>query len=295
MFTAIDHSYQIPFDGNFSLSDFPTLDKTNYTKKDYKKRLKAKQKELDDLQQALYANNQYSVLLVFQAMDAAGKDSTIRAVLKGINPAGCQVYSFKQPSKEELDHDFLWRSAKSLPERGRIGVFNRSYYEEVLVVKVHPQYLQAQNLPDLPDFDDKAAMDTFWQQRYESILDHEKHLALNGTIVLKFFLNVSQKEQHRRFLSRIENPKKNWKFSPSDLKESQHWDKYQAAYQQMLVKTSKPWAPWYAIPADNKETMRLMVCDIIKQSLETLHLPYPSLNKEIASKLDEYKSQLIFD
>ncbi|NVJ67671.1 MAG: polyphosphate kinase 2 family protein [Gammaproteobacteria bacterium] len=292
MFTAVEHSFLVPFDATFQLAALPTKTDITYPKDEYKQLLKRDQKELDNLQQALYANNQYSVLLVFQAMDAAGKDSTIRAVLKGINPAGCQVYSFKQPSKEELDHDFLWRSAKSLPERGRIGVFNRSYYEEVLVVKVHPEFLQGQRLPNLPNFSDQNAMSDFWQSRYNSIIDHEKHLAANGTIILKFFLNVSQQEQHQRFLSRIENPKKNWKFSPSDLEESQHWDTYQAAYQELLQQTSKPWAPWYAIPADDKEAMRIMVCDIIKQSLDTLHLPYPSLDRKIADQLDKYKSQL---
>ncbi|MRX27963.1 PPK2 family polyphosphate kinase [Kangiella sp. HZ709] len=293
MFNTIDHPFLVPTDGSFSLKQSTTSISSSKTEKDIKQDLRQDQKDLDDLQRLLYAHNQFSVLLVFQAMDAAGKDSTIRAVLKGIDPAGCQAFSFKQPSKEELDHDFLWRTAKSLPERGRIGVFNRSYYEEVLVVKVHPEYLAGQRLPYQPNISDNAAMNKFWNDRYESIIDHEKHLARNGTIVLKFFLNVSREEQHRRFLSRIENPKKNWKFSDSDLAESALWDKYQEAYQKVLNTTSKPWAPWYAIPADNKPLMRHMVCEVIRDNLLQLNLQYPQLNDEDTAKLQSYKEQLI--
>lgn len=289
MFTVSNHPFLVPFDGTFKLSN----SKTFIGDKPCKKELKQNQAELDDLQRLMYAHDQFSVLLIFQAMDAAGKDSTIRAVLRGIDPAGCQVYSFKQPSKEELDHDFLWRTAQRLPERGRIGVFNRSYYEEVLVVKVHPEYLINQKLPFQPDITDQKAMDSFWQDRYESILDHEKHLARNGTLVLKFFLNVSHEEQHRRFLSRIENPKKNWKFSDSDLKESALWDDYQAAYQEALAKTSKSWAPWYAIPADNKNVMRNMVCEIIRDNMKQLTMNYPQLSQDKLDKLGSYKKQLI--
>lgn len=295
MFTAHNHSFLVPFDNSFKLSDFPTSIPSKFSDKELNKDLKRDQKELDDLQRLLYAQDKHSVLLVFQAMDAAGKDSTIRAVLKGIDPAGCQVFSFKQPSKEELDHDFLWRTAKSLPERGRIGVFNRSYYEEVLVVKVHPEYLAGQRLPFQPDISDSAAMNSFWSHRYESILDHEKHLARNGTLVLKFFLNVSHEEQHRRFLSRIEDQRKNWKFSDSDLKESALWDQYQGAYQEALNATSKPWAPWYAIPADNKALMRNMVCEIIRENLKQLDMEYPQLSDEDTQKLQSYKSQLIIE
>ncbi|WP_251358541.1 PPK2 family polyphosphate kinase [Kangiella sp. TOML190] len=292
MFQATDHPFRVPFDGSFSLAQSPTSVTSSLNDKALKKQLKRDQKDLDDLQRLLYAHDQFSLLLVFQAMDAAGKDSTIRAVLKGIDPAGCQVFSFKQPSKQELDHDFLWRTAKCLPERGRIGVFNRSYYEEVLVVKVHPQFLQSQRLPFIPDLNHHELMDQFWDQRYQSILDHEKHLALNGTLVLKFFLNVSQQEQHLRFLSRIESVEKNWKFSDSDLKESALWQQYQAAYQTALNKTSKPWAPWYAIPADNKAIMRTMVCSIIRDNLQQLNMQYPKLNPEDSNKLDHYKQQL---
>ncbi len=295
MFTAVNHQFLVPFNLDFDLNDYPTSIPTELSDKELKKQLRKDQNDLDDLQRLLYAQDKFSLLLVFQAMDAAGKDSTIRAVLKGIDPAGCQVFSFKQPSKEELDHDFLWRTAKSLPERGRIGVFNRSYYEEVLVVKVHPEYLSGQKLPFQPNIANSQEMDRFWDARYESIRDHEKHLARNGTLVLKFFLNVSHEEQHRRFLSRIESPEKNWKFSDSDLKESALWDQYQTAYQEALCQTSKPWAPWYAIPADNKALMRNMVCEIIRDNLEQFNMQYPQLNEEDTAKLQSYKSQLKTD
>ncbi len=292
MFTAVNHQFLVPFNLDFDLNDSPTSIPTEFSDKELKKQLRKDQNDLDDLQRLLYAQDKFSLLLVFQAMDAAGKDSTIRAVLKGIDPAGCQVFSFKQPSKEELDHDFLWRTAKSLPERGRIGVFNRSYYEEVLVVKVHPEYLSGQRLPFQPNIANSQEMDRFWDARYESIRDHEKHLARNGTLVLKFFLNVSHEEQHRRFLSRIESPEKNWKFSDSDLKESALWDQYQTAYQEALSQTSKPWAPWYAIPADNKALMRNMVCEIILDNLKQLNMQYPKLSAEDTAKLQSYKKSL---
>ncbi len=293
MFSAQSNDFLVPFDGSFKISNSLTSIQTPFNEKELKKQLKKDQAELDDLQRLLYAHDQFSVLLVFQAMDAAGKDSTIRAVLKGIDPAGCQVFSFKQPSKEELDHDFLWRTSKSLPERGRIGVFNRSYYEEVLVVKVHPEYLSGQRLPFQPDINNPDAMKNFWNDRYESIVDHEKHLARNGTMVLKFFLNVSHEEQHKRFLSRIESREKNWKFSDSDLTESALWDQYQVAYQEALNQTSKPWAPWYAVPADNKPLMRNIVCEIIRDNLKQLDMQYPQLNEEDTARLQSYKEQLI--
>lgn len=251
-----------------------------------KKKLKKTAKKLKELQKCLYAQDQFSVLCIFQAMDAAGKDSTISAVFSPLNPAGCQVYSFKQPSKQELDHDFLWRSAQCLPERGRIGIFNRSYYEEALVVKVHPEYLQSQRLPST-DINEE-----FWQQRYESICDHEKHLARNGTVVLKFWLNVSKEEQARRFLSRIEDSSKNWKFSSGDLKERILWDDYMAAYQSCIKSTSTPWAPWYAIPADNKPAMRLAVAEILRETLSNLPLAYPELSGNDKGNLANYAQQL---
>lgn len=272
MFKAQPHPYLVPFDGTFKLADLSTTppdEKQN--RKQQKKHLKKMVGKLDILQRKLYAADKHSLLLVFQAMDAAGKDSTIRAVLSGVNPAGCEVYSFKQPSAEELDHDFLWRSSKRLPQRGRIGVFNRSYYEEVLVVRVHPEYLQSQKLPQIPD------LDTLWQQRFESIIEHEKHLARNGTAILKFWLNVSREEQKNRFLSRLDEPRKNWKFSSGDVRERGRWDDYMQAYEEALKSTSKPWAPWYAIPADDKPFMRSAVAEIIVDALETLDLHYPKV------------------
>ncbi len=284
MFTASENDYLVSATNDFSISNLLTLPKVDINEKKLKKNLRKTVEEIDDLQRMLYAQDKYSVLLIFQAMDAAGKDSTIRAVTRGLNPAGFQVFSFKQPSKLELDHDFLWRSAIALPERGRIGIFNRSYYEEVLVVRVHPEYLSGQRLPDQPD--------DIWQQRYQSIIDHEKHLARNGTIILKFWLNVSKQEQKNRFIARIDDKTKNWKFSSGDVKERGYWDDYMNAYEEMLNATSKPWAPWYAIPADNKPYMRLKVAQIIEQSLASLNLEYPKLEQEELAKLDEMKTKL---
>ena len=286
MFNAPEKTCRIPFNNDFHLSEAPTLVEKTLDKKAYKKRLDNLVDELDDLQRRLYAADKHSVLLVFQAMDAAGKDSTIRAVMSGVNPAGCQVFSFKQPSAEELDHDFLWRSAKRLPQRGRIGVFNRSYYEEALVVRVHPEYLDGQKLPRQIDLDE------LWQERFESIRDHEKHLARNGMVILKFWLNVSQHEQHKRFLSRLNDQRKNWKFSAADLSESKHWKDYMHAYEQVLNATSRPWAPWYAIPADDKPYMRLQVAEIIVAALEGLDLKYPELSQKQLEKISEARDSL---
>ena len=273
MFEAVKNPCLVPFNGDFRLSEANTLAETVPDKKSYKKRLEKLVDELDDLQRRLYASDKHSVLLVFQAMDAAGKDSTIRAVMSGVDPAGCQVFSFKQPSSEELDHDFLWRTAKSLPQRGRIGVFNRSYYEEVLVVRVHPEYLGGQKLPY------KVELDELWEQRFESIRDHEKHLARNGTIVLKFWLNISRDEQRKRFLSRLDDQRKNWKFSSGDVDESALWKNYMNAYEHALNASSRPWAPWYAIPADDKPSARLAVAETIVESLKSLNLQYPPVSK----------------
>lgn len=286
MFEAIKNPCLVPFDGEFSHSDANTFVETVPKDKQYKKRLEKLVDNIADLQRRLYASDQYSVLLVFQAMDAAGKDSTIRAVMSGIDPTGCQVFSFKQPSSEELDHDFLWRTAKSLPQRGRIGIFNRSYYEEVLVVRVHPEYLGGQKLPFKPDLDE------LWQQRFESIRDHEKHLARNGTVVLKFWLNVSRNEQRKRFLSRLDEPEKNWKFSAGDIDESALWNDYMNAYEQALSATSRPWAPWYAIPADNKPYARLQVAEIIVESLKSLNLQYPEVSKKHLEEISEMRKLL---
>lgn len=227
---------------------------------------------LAEYQDVLYAQNKYALLIIFQAMDAAGKDSTIKHVMSGVNPQGCQVFSFKAPSAEELDHDYLWRSMKCLPERGRIGIFNRSYYEEVLVVRVHPELLEHQQLPD---FDDRQ---NIWERRFEEINNFERYLVNNGIIILKFFLHVSHAEQKRRFLERIEDPKKHWKFNPDDVSERQYWHEYQAAYTDMFNHTSTKWAPWYIIPADRKWFTRLAVADIICNQLEQLDLAYPQIS-----------------
>ena len=287
MFTAVASPYLVKDDDKFRIKKAVTTPpKDAADKKNCKKRLAKRIDAIADLQRMLYAHDRYAVLLIFQAMDAAGKDGTIRAVMSGINPAGCQVFSFKQPSPEELDHDFLWRTATRLPERGRIGIFNRSYYEEVLVVKVHPEYLEAQKLPENTD------LKNIWQQRYQSICDHEKHLAHNGTVILKFWLNVSLEEQRRRFLARIDEPSKNWKFSAGDVNERKFWSDYMAAYEAAINATSRPWAPWYAIPADNKPFMRMCVADIIVQRLEKLNLAYPKVDAGEKTRFAEMRAML---
>ena len=286
MFQAKSHPFLITADSQEQIAKLPTTAPRTGDKKKLKKQLAALTDELAELQRKLYADDRHALLLVFQAMDAAGKDSTIRSVLSGVNPAGCQVFCFKQPSANELDHDFLWRSAKSLPERGRIGVFNRSYYEEVLVVRVHPEYLDGQKLPG------KRDLTSIWPQRFESIRTHEEHLARNGTVILKFWLNVSKDEQRRRFLSRLDEPHKNWKFSESDLQERQLWDSYMLAYADMLANTSRSHAPWYAIPADDKPQMRVWVAQIVVDTLKQLKLSYPRLRKADLAQFDEYRKRL---
>lgn len=238
MFNAVKSPYLVPFDGSFRIGPAPTSPPPESPGKGkLKDRLETSVEKLDELQRKLYADDRWGVLLVFQAMDAAGKDSTIRAVLRGINPQGCQVFSFKQPSARELDHDFLWRVSTRLPERGRIGVFNRSHYEEVLVVRVHPEYLKGQRLPV------KLPLEQRWAERFESIVDFERHLARNGYVILKFFLHVSREEQGNRFRRRIDRPDKNWKFSKGDLKERELWDDYMEAYEDAVAATSRPWGP----------------------------------------------------
>jgi PPK2 family polyphosphate:nucleotide phosphotransferase len=287
MFEAVQSPYLVDYDGAFRVDQAVTGPPSDAPgKQSCKKQLARLIDEIADLQRVLYAHDHYAILLVFQAMDAAGKDSTIRAVMSGVNPAGCQVFSFKQPSPEELDHDFLWRTTKCLPERGRIGIFNRSYYEEVLVVRVHSEFLKSQKLHATVD------LENIWQQRFESIRDHEKHLARNGTIILKFWLNVSKKEQKQRFLSRIDEPRKNWKFSAGDVHERRFWEKYMTAYQDAVNATSKPWAPWYAIPADNKPFMRLRVAEIIAKSFEKLDLKYPTVGKRQRAEFSEMRMML---
>jgi len=248
--------------------------------------IEAYNQKLHDLQYLMYAEGKRSLLICLQGRDAAGKDGTIRAVMSGINPAGCQVFSFKQPTPEELDHDFLWRTTKCLPERGRMGIFNRSFYEEVLVVKVHPEYLKGQKLPN------GVNKKNIWQQRYESIREHEKHLARNGTVILKFWLNVSREEQRQRFLARIDEPRKNWKFSAGDVHERTFWKDYMAAYQEAVNATSRPWAPWYAIPADDKPFMRLTVAEIIVKSLKKLKLKYPAVDAKEKARFSEMRGIL---
>lgn len=282
--------YIVPHDESFEIAGVSTSPpKDAPSKGKLKNALESIVEEIGDLQEVLYAFDRHSLLLVFQAMDAAGKDGTIRAVMTGVNPAGCQVFSFKQPSSEELDHDFLWRTSKCLPERGRIGIFNRSYYEEVLVVRVHPEILDAQKLP--AEVDRK----NIWSNRLSSIVNHERHLAENGTVILKFFLNLSRDEQRERFLARIDNPKKNWKFSGGDVKERAYWDSYMDAYQEALGLSSKPWAPWYAIPADSKPFMRLTVATIIRDTLKNLGLKHPELSKTELERLEEYRASLLSD
>ncbi|MBN2093239.1 polyphosphate kinase 2 family protein [candidate division KSB1 bacterium] len=288
MFEAIKSPYLVPFDASFKYKNSVTTPpKDAPNKKECKERLEEFIEEIDELQQILYAHDHHALLLIFQAMDAAGKDSTIRAVLSGVNPAGCQVFSFKQPTPEELDHDFLWRTTRCLPERGRIGVFNRSYYEEVLVVRVHPEYLRYQKLPD------KIDLESIWKKRYKSIRCYEKHLALNGTVILKFWLNVSKEEQKQRFLARIEEPEKNWKFAAGDVQERKFWNDYMQAYQETINATSRPWAPWYVIPADNKPYMRLLVAEIISKSLRSLKLKYPKVDAAEQAKFKQIQELLM--
>ncbi len=241
-------------------------------------------KQLAAAQELLYASDTHSVLIILQAMDAAGKDGTIRHVMSGVNPQGCQVYSFKVPSAEELDHDFLWRCMRALPERGRIGIFNRSYYEDVLVVKVHPEWLG----PGSPENPTKS----FWENRYEDINNFEKHLARNGTLILKFFLHISKDEQKRRFLERLTNPDKHWKFSESDMAEREHWKSYRNAFEDALTATSTKLAPWHIIPADRKYVARAIVADIITTSIQGLGLQYPRVSEEKLAHLAEARAKL---
>lgn len=256
-------------------------------KKEAKDLLADDVKRLSDLQEKLYAEDKWAVLLIFQAMDAAGKDGAIKHVMSGVNPQGCQVHSFKVPSAEELDHDFLWRTTRALPERGRIGIFNRSYYEEVLVVRVHPEFLKGQKLPP------RLITDDIWQQRFESIRDFERHMTRSGTVILKFFLHVSKEEQRQRFLDRIEEPGKRWKFSMGDVAERKLWDKYQEAYEDMIRNTSTPDAPWYVVPADRKWFARLAVARAIVDKLETLGLKFPTVEGKALAELKEAREHLL--
>lgn len=272
---------------NHLVADFDTTFTAGVSKQDAKEQLARDVEKLAELQDMLYAQDRYSVLVIFQAMDAAGKDGTIKHVMSGINPQGCQVYSFKQPSAEELDHDYLWRISRSLPERGRIGIFNRSQYEDVLIDKVHPEIILSSKLPGIKSLED---IDTdFWKRRYRQINDFERYLTENGTVILKFFLNVSKEEQKKRFLERLNDPAKNWKFSSSDIAERKFWDDYMNAYADVLTETSTEVAPWYVVPADNKWFMRYAVGRIICERMKQLDLHYPKLSKEKLTELEEYK------
>ena len=258
------------------LADWPTRVPSFYKSKDeYRDLLDAHTRRLSDRQTLLYAHDRYSLLLIFQAMDAAGKDGVIKHVMSGVNPQGCQVFSFKHPSAEDLDHDFLWRTTRSLPERGRIGIFNRSYYEEVLIVRVHKEILRAQRLPE-EAFDDGG----IWKGRYRSIVDFEDHLFRNGTRVLKFFLHVSKAEQRRRFLERLDDPDKGWKFSAGDMRERQRWDDYMRAYGECLAATATARSPWYIVPADDKPNARLIVSQAIVGALDGLDMRFPELDED---------------
>lgn len=289
LFDPFASPYLVPFDGSLQLSRLPTDAPKGGTDKSANEAALASAIEaLQEAQKKLYADDRYALLLIFQAMDAAGKDGTIKAVMTGINPAGCQVFSFKAPTHEELDHDFLWRCWKNLPERGRIGIFNRSHYEEVLVVKVNPGYLDGQRLPQRP-----AKLADLWSQRYQSIRAAEQHWARNGIVVLKFFLNVSKDEQKKRFLDRIDDPEAHWKFSADDLKVRRDWDRYMHAYADALNETSRPWAPWYAIPADSKSFMRRTVAEIIVGTLERLDLAYPTLSEAERNAMSAARAQLL--
>lgn len=281
------NSFHIEPRTKVSLKKFDTAFTGEYSsKQDAKEKLEQSVKKLAAMQDILYASDTYGLLLIFQAMDAAGKDSTIKHVMSGVNPQGCQVFSFKTPSAEEQDHDFLWRYMKALPERGRIGIFNRSYYEDVLIVRVHDAIREKLKLPA------SAMTEDMWKRRFEDINNLERYLTRNGIIVLKFFLHVSKGEQKKRFLKRINTPEKNWKFSLQDVRERQHWDKYMYAYEEVLAHTSTEYAPWYVIPADHKWFTRVAVSEIILSRLESLNLQYPVVSDEHKLELEEARIAL---
>ncbi len=287
IYAYTEHAHLVPFSGDVRIPELPTGPAGKIKSKTWKKELAAHVKYIADQQRILYARDSHAILLVFQGMDAAGKDSTIRKVLGPVNPAGCRVVSFKQPSKLELEHDFLWRTHADVPPRGTIGVFNRSHYEDVLIVKVHPELLSKHLLHG------RTTRQDIWDKRYRAIRAHERHLADNGTIVLKFFLNVGRDEQKQRFLARIDDPAKNWKFNEGDVRERAHWDRYQSAYQDLLCETSRPWAPWYAIPADNKDYMRRTVAEILSQTFERLGLAWPDVTEQERARLQLIRQELM--
>lgn len=283
--------FQVQEGDKVKLDKWPTRVKPVYTSKaQYQKFLDAQVAELSEQQQLLYASNRHAVLLIFQAMDAAGKDGAIRHVMSGINPQGCQVFSFKHPSATELEHDFLWRTTQRLPERGRIGIFNRSYYEEVLIVRVHPEILHGQGLPD-----GLLNEKTIWKERYRSIVDLENHLHRNGTWIIKFFLHLSKGEQRKRFIDRINEPDKNWKFSQADIVERGFWDEYMQAYEACLSATSTRLAPWYVVPADDKENARLIISRIVLDTLKSLKMHYPETDTNRREALLKIREELMED
>ena len=291
-----DHTdkFLAPPNTKINLKDYnPAYNKGFDDEDDTRKHLKKDIKRLRKAQEKLYAHNKYSVLLIFQAMDAAGKDGAIKRVTSGLNPQGCQVFSFKHPSDEEYDHGYLWRHYKALPERGRIGIFNRSHYENVLITKVHPEYILGEQLPQIKSVAD--VNEKFWNMRYEQIRNFEKTIVDNGTIVLKFFLHLSKEEQKVRFLERIDNPEKNWKFSFGDINERNHWDEYQTAYEQAISETSTKDAPWYIVPADNKWFTRAAIANIVADKLESLDIDYPELPQKEKDKLSEAKAKLLVE
>ncbi len=281
--------YRVPPENRVSLKKWPTRVSPLYqSDEDYEEQLAACKKQLSEQQQLLYAHNRYALLLIFQAMDAAGKDGAIRHVMSGVNPQGCQVFSFKHPSAQELEHDFLWRTHVALPERGRIGIFNRSYYEEVLIVKVQPDILKAQGLPD------SALQDThFWKGRYRSIVESEGHLHRNGTRILKFFLHLSREEQRQRFIARIDDPDKNWKFNVADIAQREAWDGYMSAYEDCLCATSTHDAPWFVVPADDKKNARLIISHAIVEALRELDLGYPAVSAAQRQTLQAVRRRLM--
>ena len=281
-------TFRVAAGAKVDLKDWPTRVKPFYqSKEEYQALLKKHIEKLSELQSKLYASDRYSVLLIFQAMDAAGKDGAIKHVMSGVNPQGCQVYSFKHPSAEELDHDFLWRTERNLPERGRIGIFNRSYYEEVLIVRVHPEILRSQNLPE--ELLDKK---NIWHKRYRSIVNLEDHLHRNGTRIVKFFLHMSKEEQRKRFLRRLDDPERNWKFQAADIEERKFWKEYREAYEACFRATSTRTAPWYVVPADDKENARLIISQIVVETLAGLKLSYPEPSAELKGKLQAICKEL---
>jgi PPK2 family polyphosphate:nucleotide phosphotransferase len=287
--TKFAKKYRVDDPDKFRIEEWDPSDtgKLAIDKKEAKDLLTEGVERLSDLQEKLYAQDRWAVLLIFQAMDAAGKDSVIEHVMKGVNPQGCEVHSFKQPSQEELEHDFMWRTSRRLPERGRIGIFNRSYYEEVLVARVHPEILEKQRMPK------KLVTKDIWKERFKDIRAFERYLARNGTVILKFFLHVSKEHQKRRFLERIDNQAKNWKFSMGDVEERKLWDNYMAAYEDLIRNTSRPEAPWFVVPADNKWFTRLVVAAEIVNALDSLNLKFPSVTGEARRELAKARKILM--